>query len=62
MDAWAKKIPHEGESYHPDAYSVYEWSESTAPHARIPHPAEEQRARDLAAQRAAEETQPGEGR
>ena len=38
--AWADKVPGEGQSYHPDAYSVYEWRESTPPHARVPHPGE----------------------
>lgn len=37
---WESKIPGEGQSYHPDAYSVYEWREDTPPHDRVPHPAE----------------------
>ncbi|MEZ6016163.1 MAG: 4Fe-4S dicluster domain-containing protein [Planctomycetota bacterium] len=48
-ERWAAKVPAEGESYHPDAYSVYEWQEPTPPHARIPHPAEAQRERELGA-------------
>ena len=31
MSAWEKKVPREGQSYSPDAYSVYEWSEEEAP-------------------------------
>ena len=27
MSAWEPKIPREGESYAPDAYSVYKWKE-----------------------------------
>ena len=38
--AWESKVPAEGQSYHPDAYSVYEWSEDTPPHERTPHPAD----------------------
>ena len=41
---WESKIPVEGQSYHPDAYSVYEWQESTPPHERIDHPADAARA------------------
>ena len=41
---WESKIPGEGQSYHPDAYSVYEWQESTPPHDRIDHPADAARA------------------
>lgn len=48
-ESWAHKIPGEGESYHPDAYSVYEWQEATPPHERVPHPAEVQRAAQLQA-------------
>lgn len=40
VERWESKIPGEGQSYHPDAYSVYEWQESTPPHGRVPHPAE----------------------
>ncbi len=39
--AWESKVPGEGQSYHPDAYSVYEWAQDTPPHERIPHPADE---------------------
>ena len=41
--SWESKVPGEGQSYHPDAYSVYEWGQDTPPHARIEHPAEERR-------------------
>lgn len=40
---WESKVPGEGQSYHPDAYSVYEWQETDPPHTRIPHPAEQNR-------------------
>jgi hypothetical protein len=43
MVAWADKVPHEGQSYHPDAYSVYEWREPSPPHARVAHPVDVQR-------------------
>ncbi len=46
VKAWESKVPGEGQSYHPDAYSVYEWQEKTPPHGRVPHPADEQRAKD----------------
>ena len=38
MEAWEPKVPGPGQSYHPDAYSVYEWQEKTPPHDRTPHP------------------------
>lgn len=41
--AFESKLPAEGQSYHPDAYSVYEWQETTPPHERVPHPADEAR-------------------
>jgi len=62
VETWADKVPREGESYHPDAYSVYEWREETPPHTRVPHPAEVQRAADLAAQPTTQTPQSGEGR
>jgi tetrathionate reductase subunit B len=31
MEVWESKIPGEGQSYSPDAYSVYEWRSSSAP-------------------------------
>lgn len=43
---WESKIPGEGQSYHPDAYSVYEWQESTPPHERVAHPADEARSKN----------------
>lgn len=42
-ETFEPKLPREGQSYHPDAYSVYEWREDTPPHERIPHPADEKR-------------------
>lgn len=41
MDTWETKIPGKGQSYHPDAYSVYEWKEGTPPHERVAHPVDE---------------------
>ena len=41
--AFESKLPAEGQSYHPDAYSVYEWQETTPPHERVAHPADEVR-------------------
>jgi tetrathionate reductase subunit B len=38
--SFESKLPGEGQSYHPDAYSVYEWQQNTPPHERIPHPGE----------------------
>ncbi len=43
---WESKIPGEGQSYHPDAYSVYEWQESTPPHDRVAHPADAARSKN----------------
>lgn len=43
---WESKVPGEGQSYHPDAYSVYEWPETTPPHERIAHPADEAKKND----------------
>lgn len=43
VERWEPKIPREGQSYHPDAYSVYEWREGTPPHERVPHPADRPR-------------------
>ncbi|MEL6712242.1 MAG: 4Fe-4S dicluster domain-containing protein [Planctomycetota bacterium] len=37
-EKWASKVPGPGQSYHPDAYSVYEWQETTPPHERIEPP------------------------
>jgi tetrathionate reductase subunit B len=48
VDAWETKLPGEGQSYHPDAYSVYEWQETTPPHERVEHPAEVKKAQDQA--------------
>ncbi len=46
--SFESKLPGEGQSYHPDAYSVYEWQETTPPHERVEHPAEAQKKKSTA--------------